>query len=241
MKRRGMGNILGVIIFVGILTTSIIPLQLYVKENIHHSIRIRHDTEVLDDYRNMENLNVMSYPKSQTSDEIIIKAKNTGPIPVLIKRVWIKDNPNQIDVALSPGEESVLGSFSCVLVKDSVYGVKVSTERGRMFSSEGGNLHYMDGTWYTPTFGIQMHIANDKGKYYIEVSNSTWSAVYSTQGEDWGDLLIFFDVSVNGPYYIVCRKNSVNGPDLPGTPLMVELMWPAGPPIVFVFTSGYDV
>lgn len=51
----------------------------------------------------------------------------------------------------------------------------------------------------------------------------------------------FFDVRTNGDYYVECKKNSSTGPDLPGTPMVVEILYPAGPPVVFIYTSGYDV
>jgi hypothetical protein len=240
MMRRGIGTTLGIIMFIGILFSSIVPLQLYLKENKILVIRAQDEMKVSDEYRVLEDLEVIAYPIGEDSDQIKVKIKNKGPVPVVVRRVWINDEATAVECSLQPGQEETLGPYTVTLIEGETYSFKVSTERGRIFTSSTGNLYYMEGTWYTPTLGISVQIANEKGKYYIEVSNSTWSSVYETLGEDWDDLLVFFDVKENGFYTVVMRKNSVNGPHLPGSPLVVELNYPVGPPIVFVYTSGLD-
>jgi hypothetical protein len=241
LKRKGVGDTLGTLFFLGILISTVIPFQLYIKENKITYLKSEQSVHVQDEYRLMEDLNVIAYPQNLTSNEIILKVKNPSPVPINIQRIWIKDDPSSIGLDVSANGEEEFGPFTCELEENSTYPIKVTTGRGRSFSNDGGNLIYFEGTWYSPSFGIQVIIANDMGKYHISVSNSTWSSEYQTQGQDHGDLLVFFDVSVTGPYYVVMRKNSSNGPDLPGSPLVVEVMWPNGPPIVYVYSSGKDV
>ena len=117
----------------------------------------------------------------------------------------------------------------------------VITERGNLFGSNAGNMIYSSsGIWFTPSLGINVYIANDKGKYYIEVSNATWSQEYNTQGQDFGDVIVLFDVDKIDTYHVICKKNSPSGPNLPGTPVDVSITWPDGSPIIFVITSGLD-
>ena len=239
--RRGMGTLLGILIFVGILFSSIIPLQLYVKANRNLLLSSEREAFVGDEYREQEDIYVLAYPINATSDQLCLRVENKGAIPVVIKNVWIKDAFESLDFNMVPGQEEVFGPFTVVLEENSSYPVKVVTDRGRIFSSDTGNLAYIEGTWVTPSLGVSVQIANNLGKYYIKVSNETWSSYYQTQGMDQDDVLVFFDVKTNGEYYVVCKKNSSTGPDLPGTPMMVEILYPGGPPVVFIYTSGYDV
>ena len=167
--------------------------------------------------------------------------ENKGAIQVYVKNIWIDDEQESIETGLIPGEEVVFGPFTVDLIENNSYPVQVFTERGRLFSSDAGNLFFIDGTWVIQGFGISIQIANNLGKYYICVSNSTWSSTYQTQGQDHDDLLVFFEVQTIGYYQVICKKNNLNGPDLPGTPMIVEIKYPGGPPVVCVYTSGLDL
>ena len=236
-----MGSILGIIIMVGILFNTFIPLQLYIKEHKLLKIQTENELQVEENYRSLEDLTVLAYPVNTTSNEIIVEVENKGAIQVTVKNIWIKDDKESIETGLVPGEEVVFGPFTVDLIENNSYPVQVFTERGRLFSSESSNLFYIDGTWVIQGLGIGIQIANHIGKYYICVSNLTWSSTYQTQGQDHDDLLVFFDVKTNGNYQVVCRKNNINGPDLPGTPMIVEINYPGGPPVVSVYTSGLDL
>jgi hypothetical protein len=229
---------LGTIFFFAILFSTVIPLQLYLKDHKLLLTSRKNEVEVKEFYRELEDVGVFAYPTNLTSDDMLVTVKNKGPIPVVIERVWIEDDFELVEYSLNPGEEGDLGPFSVDLEENSTYKVKVSTTRGRLFVSETGNLVFINGGWYTPTLGISVQIMNEIGKYYIEVSNSTWSSIYQTQGQDHGVVLVFFSVKTNGNYYVVCKKNSQNGPNLPGTPMVVEISWPGSTPIAFVYTSG---
>lgn len=239
--KKGVGTVLGILIFVGILFSTFVPLQLYIKEHRILQISVQNEMDTNDGYRELEDLYVLAYPNNITSNEILVRVKNKGPIQVDVNNVWIRDEKEAINTGLIPGEEVIFGPFDVVLEENTTYPVKVSTERGRLFSSESGNLAFIEGSWVIQGLGISVQIANYIGKYYIEVSNSTWSSFYQTQGQDHDDLLVFFEVKTNGNYQVVCRKNSVSGPDLPGTPMIVEILYPGGPPVVYIYTSGIDV
>jgi hypothetical protein len=239
--KKGTSTVFGILIFVGILFSTIVPLQLYIKEHKILLISVENEMDVNDDYRDLEDLYVFAYPVSDTSDEILVRVKNKGAIEVNVNNIWIKDGKEIIGTGLITGEEEIFGPFTVVLEENTTYPVKVSTRRGRLFSSDLGNLAYGEGTWVIQGLGISVQIANEIGKYYIKVSNSTWNSTYKTLGQDQDDLLVFFEVYTNGNYQVICRKNSASGPDLPGTPMIVEILYPGGPPVVFIYTSGIDV
>lgn len=242
--RKGIGTTLGIIFFFAILFSAIVPLQLYVKQHKHLLIRTENEMEIEDNYRKLENLYVLGYPNSTTSDEIFVKVRNKGPIPIFVERGWIKDNSTFIGVWIDPSEEIVVGPYTVILEENTYYRIKVSTNRGNIFSSETGALLFLSGVWVTPTLGVSVQIANEIGKYYVNVTNLSDPDLspepYITLGQDQDDVLIFFDVKENGEYLVICKKNSETGPHLPGSPMVVEIDYPRTPPVAFMYTSGLD-
>ena len=240
-KRKAVSTILGVLIFIGIIFSAVIPMQLTMKQADMIQIRYLREREERDNLRDNENFNVVAYPTGGSSNLIKVRVVNRGDETSEVARIWIKDTYYTEDYRLDPGDSHIFGPYTVTLVEGVSYPVTVISNRGRRYSSEAGSLIYSAGTWYTPSFGVQVHIANDKGKYYIKVYNATWYGEYLTLGQDFNDLIVFFEVDTLGVYNVICKKNGPSGPDLPGTPMTVEITWPDGSPIVFVFTSGHDI
>lgn len=241
-KKKGMTTIFGTLIFISIFFSAVIPLQLSMLQidTMEATIIEELDREGLD--KLAEDLTVVAYPTTTTSDSLKIRVQNNGIVDVNLTRVWIKDTIFKINQSVGHGESEVVGPFSITLDTNSSYPVKVITERGNVYGSSAGNLIYSSsGVWFTPSLGINVYIENDKGKYYIEVSNSTWSETYTTKGQDFGDVIVLFEVDSIDTYHVVCKKNSSSGPNLPGTPVDIPIIWPNGSPIIFVFTTGMDV
>jgi hypothetical protein len=236
-----MTTILGTLLFIGIIFTSLIPMQLVMLQTDTIESQILQEQDLLDDEKDQEELSLVSYPTTTTSDALKVRVENRGNIAVQLERLWIKSNSTSLNDTLQIGETKVLGPFSVTLETNTSYPVKVITTRGNVFGSDAGNMIYSsEGIWYTPSLGVNVYIANEKGKYYIKVSNSTWYDEYLTQGQDFGDVVVLFDVDTLDTYHVVCKKNSENGPHLPGTPTDVTITWPNGSPIVYVYTSGLD-
>jgi hypothetical protein len=168
MRRKGVATILG--------TTNIIKLQ-----HLEAAERVDKDGD-------MEDLTVLFYPKNQTSSEIYVRVKNSGDIGIQMERLWIKDTKYTVDGELGLSEETTLGPYTVNLVENTTYPVKIISERGQIFSADMISLTYSDGQWYTPTLGINVYIANDAGKYYIRVWNSTWSDTWQSSGIDHDDI-----------------------------------------------------
>ena len=240
-SKRGMTTILGTLIFIAIIFTALVPLQLSMLQTDTYESQIIQDIEIANSEKENEKLTLVAFPTTTTSDELKIRVHNTGTLNIKLVKLWIKDQPYELNNTILFGDAVVIGPFTVDLVVNSSYPVKVITERGNLFGSNAGNMIYSSsGIWFTPSLGINVYIANDKGKYFIKVSNATWSQEYLTEGQDFGDVVVLFEVDNIDTYHVICKKNSSSGPNLPGTPVDVSITWPNGSPIVFVITSGLD-
>ena len=148
--KSGMATVLGMLIFVGILFTCVIPLFLYV--NKVNSIYDRAVTEMrqFDQDKEGERIDVYAYPTSQ-SGLLNIYIKNKSPLPVKIIRIWINDNLNNRTCKI-PGMvghtiESV--NISDMLPTDpgnsSSFNIKVMTATGNSIASLTNTLYYTVG------------------------------------------------------------------------------------------------
>lgn len=235
---RGMSTILGTLIFIGIMFSAIVPMQFVMQQADNLKLQKINEMEKKDNERYNEDITVTYYPLSQTSDQICVKLSNEGSFSTKVVRVWIRETFYVVNENIEPGETKTIGPFTVTLIEDATYPVQAVTERGTIFKADMISLVYTDGQWYTPSLGINVYISNEKGKYYILVNNSTWSDFYETLGMDHGDLSKYFEVDSPGIYIVTCRKNNENGTLLPGTPVNIEINWPSGPPILYVYTSG---
>jgi archaellum component FlaF (FlaF/FlaG flagellin family) len=236
-----MTTVLGTLLFIGIIFTSLIPMQLVMMQSDIIESQILQELELDEGNKEQESISLVSYPTATSSDQLKIRVQNKGSIDVVLSKLWIKDESISLNETIIISQIKVLGPFTVPLVQNTSYPVKVITERGNVFGSDAGNMIFSSqGIWYTPSLGVNVYIANDKGKYFVKVSNSTWDVNYTTKGQDFGDVIVLFDVDTLDTYHVVCKKNNEDGPHLPGTPVDVEISWPNGSPIAYVYTSGYD-
>lgn len=241
--RRGVSTVLGTLIFIGILFTSAIPMYLVMKQADTIFTQKIHEMESRDEERAREEVDAYAYPIEETSNQLKVRVENKGGIPVKVVRVWINDAYHAQNDIIPSMEKRFLGPFNVSLQSNSSYAVTITTERGNVFASIAGTLYYADGTWYTPSFGICVNIANIVGKYRIKVANQTWSVWYNSTGNDFGDVIRWFEVDTQKTYTVTIKKHKggSNWVDLPGTPVNVVIQWPDGTPIVYVYASGIGV
>jgi len=170
-SRKGISTILGVIIFVGLLFSSVLPTYLVMRE-----ADTTYDKEVfelrrLDDERAREKLYVYAYPDSSNVSQLKIRVMNRCDLDIKILRVWINDDYKIQNTIVSAMMDKDLGTFPVVLIDGTYYLVKLTTERGNVFTSVLGSLYYFNGTWYTSELSICINIQNDQGQYKITVDN----------------------------------------------------------------------
>lgn len=247
-----MSTIMGTLIFVGILFTSIIPMYLTMRQADNIYAQNKLEVTRIDEERAREELRVFAYPDDVNENQIYIDVINKGSVPVDIVRVWIYDNNYTVTgPSLAVSNDTQLGPYSFDLANGTSCYVSVTTERGNVFTSISGDLYYTDGTWYTPSLGIVVNIGNDQGKYKIHVHSDTLSGPHITGNDpdylssatEWGDVTKWFDVTSEGSYVIEVWKKRTGDTwvALPSTPVSVTITWPGGNPIVFVYVEGTGV
>lgn len=243
-RSKGVSTILGTLIFIGILFTSVIPMMLVMKQADTIYTQTVIEMEAADQERANEAAEAYAFPVNDTSPELKVRVSNIGVVPIKVVRVWINDDLFSYEKTITSQETKVLGPFEIVKV-DGAYIVKVTSDRGNCFSSTAGTLYLQDGYWFTPSLGIHVLVLNWWGKYQIYVYNTTWTSPepYETVGMDIGDIE-WTEVGMDTPgnYWVVVKKKQ--GGDwnhLPGSPIPVVINWPGGSPVINVIADGRDV
>lgn len=241
LRRRGASTILGVLIFIGILFTAVIPLQLVMNQADMFYDRKLKEAEVFDEERVAEDMRVVVYPNSLNSSQLIIQIQNQGNVPVKIVRAWFNDVYISDDTVILSMDKADIGPFAISPENGTYYHIFVTTERGNTFRSITGSIFYADDTWYTPSLSITVYILNDQGQYKIWVKNGTQQQVgyWESGGIIHDDILQTFEVEESGFYTIVMKKKySGDYRELLASPVTVEITWPDGPPLVYVYGDG---
>jgi archaellum component FlaF (FlaF/FlaG flagellin family) len=242
--RRGVSTIMGTLIFVGILFTSVIPMMLVMNQADTIYVKKVKEVEVKDDERVEEDLVVYIYPGGDT--EIKVRVKNQGTVSVTIVRVWINNEYNSTSELIPTGTQKDFGPFNVTdLEEGDTVEVKVVTERGNVFYSISGNLYFYEGGWSTTSVGICVIIHNPKGgEYQVYLLNGTiWSdKIYESKDKEWEDVIASTPVSVypNLDYMVdVKKRKGVNWKSLPGSPIPTPIEYPVnGPPFIMVWIDG---
>ena len=221
-RRRGVASVLGTLIMVGILMTSILPTFIYVNEVNNYYDRAVVDLKITDNERNQENLEVYAYGHNETSVDVFIV--NRAPLASNISRIWVMNktlqdawifnSTNRLDIPLFLGaaEQTTLRlDFTEINEVGNSYIIEVTTERGNKFSSTTNPLTYTpEGTWQTGTteFQIQVIIQSNQGqdRYLIQIygPESHYDFVDSTTVQ--GMFFSIFSVPQAGQYNITVHN-----------------------------------
>jgi len=251
--RSGTSTILGTLIFVGIMFTAVIPMLLVMKQaDTFHEIR-KVEVGRMDEEHSREDIDFYIYTDPEFPDKIYVRIENRGNAPVKIVRVWI--NKVEKFQAGHPQGENInsmvtksLVPFTVTLKDLTSYTVKVVTEKGNVFSSEAGTLHYYElSGWYTPSLGICVHIDNLKGKYQIMIrinilDDPLPEHSYTSTFLEHGEIEEIFWVDSPGTYYLTIKQwdEGEFGLDVVPAcnPYEVKVEYPATKPITDVYVSG---
>lgn len=147
--RSGMATILGMLIFIGVIFTCVIPLFLYVNEANSFYDRVVMKMRSLDQDRERERIDIYGYPLTQTGDYVSIYIRNRCPFIVKIVRVWINDLRFDLSVAVPAMGHTTIESINVGQLKpeQNLY-IKVTTTRGNTFSSFTNPLIWTTSSWY---------------------------------------------------------------------------------------------
>ncbi len=219
-KRRGVASVLGTLIFIGILFSAIIPMQLVMQQVDNIKEQKIHDSDNNDLLRKNEVLEV--YPIPHLAQDLLnVSIINLSAYPVNIVRIWVNDTVYPIDSTANPLETITIGDIPLIPVEGGEYEVRVTTDRGNVFISHIGAISYMGGEWISETFGFRLIFPSRPGKAVrgndwlneVRVSISEGGEyVYSNYTMYWAISASegFFELDASGDYdikvYIWCRN-----------------------------------
>ncbi|MBN1683723.1 hypothetical protein JW865_09255 [Candidatus Bathyarchaeota archaeon] len=225
-KRKGISTIIGTIIFIGILFTSIVPMFITMNQADTYAIQKKDELERLDQQRFRENCIVYLYPTGpETPLNLTIMVTNTGPEIINIVRFWLNDNyytVNNSNSTLRPYESKELASINPNPVVDDTFNAYATSDRGNLFTNEGGSITYINvngtGGWGINEYLLNVLINGYKpGIYRIEVYKKDHTA-YLWPEEPWdeaqpnhngGSTLQVFKIPMeNADYKVIIKSGS---------------------------------
>lgn len=248
-SKRGVSTILGTIIFIGILFTSVIPMLLVMHQadNIYEQKNL--EIRRRDEEHDRENINVYAYPAGPGSSDLEIKIENDCELRVRLVRVWVNNTYTSRDDIIQSMKTEVIGPIPVPVQEEqnSSFVVHVTTERGNTFASGSGIIIYDGSDWVAETLGIFVQISSSGwfgfGSYRVTVTNVTNTNVWydESQETNWGSgtLSYFFDVSEAGAgtYNVYVEKKVFwwGGGWQYKDDKNVDVEWPTGPAIVWIY------
>jgi len=221
-RKRGVASVLGILLMVGILITSILPTFLYVNEVNNYYDRTVVDLKITDNDRSMENLEVYAY--GHTEDEVDVLIVNRAPLASNISRIWVLNNTLQdawifnstnhpdLPLYLGAAEQTTLRlDFTGITVVGCSYIIEVTTDRGNKFSSVTNPLtSEAGGLWQTGSmeFNIQVIVQSKQGndRYLIKIygPENHFDFVDSTTVQ--GQFFSVFSVPQAGGYNVTVQN-----------------------------------
>lgn len=205
--RRGVASAIGILLMVGILMTSVIPLFMYVNRVNNYYDRTVVEMKIADDDRGMEDLEVYAYGGSSTS--VSVWLRNKGSVPVNVSRIRVMrddlerimifnstNRPDNFTLQISASSQATITGLDLTDVLlfplasyelQNRFNVYVVTERGSKFASETNTLAQSGSGWETATMEFLMNIMVHSGStetFLLTVYNATVDPkVYVTEKE----------------------------------------------------------
>jgi archaellum component FlaF (FlaF/FlaG flagellin family) len=232
--RQGVSTVLGTLIFIGILFTSVIPMYLVMNQadTIYEQRKL--EMERFDDERSREEMDVYVFPtEGESSDNLTVKVYNRCELAVKIVRIWINDDFVSTDDVVQSMTELELGSYNVTPQEGSEYDIIVTTERGNIFESGSGPLAYQDGHWIVENRMINVLISAPGVvfKIYVTINGTDIDGSPAQVWKIGGSAFKSFTVESNGDYNVKVKRgaNIIHDEN-------VTMNWPEGPPVIWVYS-----
>ena len=186
-RRSGISTILGVIIFVGIMFTAVIPMFLVMNQaDTLHEIR-KIEVGRLDEEHAMEDIYFYLEPTVVNELPVLtLKISNRGELAARITRVWINETiRDDFDCIIPPISDRDLLLDSLMVpdpLESVIYHVMVVTDRGNVFSPISGIPKYDPGmeAWTMDDFTIYVMMSQPTNSLHILVEKETDPDVFDT-------------------------------------------------------------
>jgi len=229
--KRGISTVLGVLLMVGVLFTTIIPLFMYV-----NSVDNYYDTTVVnmgisDQERSMEDLTFYAFGRDESHDLYLLLI-NDGSISVNITHIWVMSmdlqrtnvftsqnvsaalNGHDLPLQLNPSDTATIENLTLTIIQDDpdhpeldVFNIEVTTARGNVFPSINNPLQYQGGIWGTgmnwPWLEIIVRSDQDQDDFKVDVVATTNNFTKTIESEHvLGDYFIIIPVFKTGSYNV---------------------------------------
>jgi len=180
-NKRGIATVLGMLIFVGILFTAVIPLFMYVNEANLYLYQTRMELQKIDEDKERENIDVYAYPPDPEAQDIVFCVKNTSPLNVEIVRVWVNDecyNVNFNVQSMMYNTSDPLDITSALLEEGTTcLDIKVTTGRGNVVDNILNPLFYTAGSGWSGSGRLAILIVISKehpgtAQFHLQVTNN---------------------------------------------------------------------
>jgi len=206
-SKKAVSSILGTLIFIGILFSAVVPMMLVMKQADVILEQKKLEVQRLDEERIREDLALYAYPNGLSS--ITVKVHNRCEVPIIIRRIWINDEEQDIDCLVSPVEVKEIGSYSITFIPDQIntYRVRITTARGNVYESLSGIIAHDGSEWVQEEIGINVVIDSGSGgflgfgKYRATVANATYSETKETDFASGSASLYFLMMNEGTPLY----------------------------------------
>ncbi len=234
--KRGISTVLGVLLMVGILFTTIIPLFIYV-----NSVNNYYDTTVVnmgiaDQERGMEDVIVYAFGRDESYD-INVLLVNEGSISVNITRIWVMSmdlqriniftsenvsaalNAHDLPLQLNPSDQATIENLTLTLwmILDDpdkdVFNIEITTARGNVFPSDTNPLSYNAGSWGTGMNWpwLEIIVRSDEGQddFQVDVVGNSNNYTKTISSEHvLGDYFTIIPVFKIGDYNVTVTKTT---------------------------------
>jgi hypothetical protein len=177
---------------VGILSTAIIPLFIYMNSIDNHYNTTVVNMGIADQERRMEDLTVYAFGRDESCDMNVLLV-NEGSIAVTIIRIWVMSmdlqriniftsenvsaplNAHDLPLQLNPSDKATVENLTLTIIVEDpekdVFNVEVTTARGNVFASSTNPLSYQEGEWGTGTNWpwLEIIVRSDEGQDDFQV------------------------------------------------------------------------
>ena len=219
-RGKGVSTILGTIIFIGILFSSVIPMMLVMKQADVILEQGKLEITRMDDEGDRESLELYPIP-DLAATHFNVTILNTCETSIDIVRVWINDTLTDVTATVNALSHEQIGPFPITVVNGSSFDVRVTTGRGNVYTAETGILYYQAGGWVTETLGIRLILPSRPGKgartnrwlneLKVTIADEEGDVLYSNFSMYWAISASenFFELESAGDYnvtiYIWCK------------------------------------
>jgi len=229
-RRRGVATALGILIMVGILITSIIPMFLYVNEVNNYYDKTVVEMKIADDERSREDIEVYAYGANQTAISVWLRNKGAVSVNITHIRVMRADlqkviiynstnRPENFTLQISSSAQETIVGLDLTPVLNSTheepnkFNIYVATNRGNSFASETNTLSQSGSGWETSVMEFLINImihSSSTEDFQFKVYNTTGGSkdfitekeIENVHGTDY----TMVNVPMAGIYNVTCYR-----------------------------------